>query len=154
MLAANKKKYWLAAGVAAPLLLAGAWLVAAERGPFHCDNGCQVGYPAPDPLTAAYVQQMKPLFYRWFGDVFWNKGDIYIICNETYCAKYYITDDFGLYGTGGRERRENGGQTPGGGSTGGGAGSGGCVGSCGTGGGGAGSGTVIVYEPLPEKQER
>ena len=86
MRVANHRKLLPMVGLAVPLLLACAWLVAAERGPFECNNGCQIDYPKPDPLTADYVQQMKPLFYRWFGDVFWNKGDTYIICNATYCA--------------------------------------------------------------------
>lgn len=72
-----------------PLLIAGAWLVAAELGPYVRDNGCQIGHPVPDKPTLAYIEQMKPRFNRWFGDIFWNKGDIYILCNSTCCAKYY-----------------------------------------------------------------
>ena len=154
--AGNTKKVLLAV-VAVPLLLAGAWLVAAERGPYECNNGCGIDYPKPDAATLQYIEQMKPLFYRWFGDVFWNKGDIYIICNANYCAKYVITDDFGVYGTDGRVQRTGsgtGGREATGPSTGGNTGGGGCVASCGTGGGGTGTGTVIVYEPLPEKQAR
>lgn len=56
------------------LLIAGAWLVAAELGPYVCDNGCQIGHPVPDKPTLAYIEQMKPRFNRWFGDIFWNKA--------------------------------------------------------------------------------
>jgi hypothetical protein len=94
---------------------------------------------------------MKPLFYRWFGDVFWNKGDTYIICNATYCAKYYITDDFGLYGKEGRIEREGGGSggIVGGGNETGFNGGGYNPGAGGGGGGGGsfGSGKVIVGDP-------
>lgn len=99
MHAANNKKLWLATGLAVSLSVAGACLIAAERGPFVCDNQCQIAHPLPDAKTLDYIEQMKPAFNRWFGDIFWNKGDIYIICNATYCAKYYITDDFGIFGT-------------------------------------------------------
>ena len=153
-LVANNKRATLLAVVAVPLLVVGAWLVAAERGPFECDNGCGIGWPKPDQKTFDYIEQMKPLFNRWFGDAFWNKGDIYIVCNSTHCAKYYITDDFGVFGTNDGRMNREGGREGGGPSTGGNTGGGGCVASCGTGGGGTGTGTVIVYEPLPEKQER
>ena len=155
MRAANNKKLWLAAGLAVSLSVAGAWLIAAERGPYVCNNQCQIGHPLPDDKTLDYIQQMKPLFYRWFGDVFWNKGDIYIICNPTYCAKYYITDDFGIFGTNdGRMVREpapdSGGiGIGGGGSETGGDGGGYNPGAGGGGGGGgsSGSGKVIVGDP-------
>lgn len=150
MRAVNRKRLWLTAGVTASLLLAGAWLVAAERGPFECDNGCGIDYPKPDEKTKDYMEQMKPLFNRWFGDMFWNKGDIYIICNPTHCAKYYITDDFGIYGTEGRIPREGGtsGMASGGGEAG---GQGGYDPGWNSGGGGGitggGTGTVHVGDP-------
>lgn len=152
MRAANKHKVWLVAALAIPLLAAGTWLVAAERGPFECDNGCQIGYPKPDPATLDYIERMKPLFNRWFGDVFWNKGDIYIVCNATYCAKYYITDDFGIFGTNdGRMEREGGdgsGTSSGGGEAGGQGGYN--PGWDGGGGGGTGGGTGTVYVGDPQ----
>lgn len=152
MRVANHKKLLPVVGLAVPLLLACAWLVAAERGPFECNNGCQIDYPKPDPLTADYVEQMKPWFFRVFGDVFWNKGDTYIICNATHCAKYYITDDFGLYGKEGRIEREGGGSGDigigGGGSETGGDGGGYNPGAGGGGGGSFGSGKVIVGDPV------
>lgn len=152
MRAANKHKMWLVAALAIPLLAAGTWLVAAERGPFECDNGCQIGYPKPDPATLDYIERMKPLFNRWFGDVFWNKGDIYIVCNATYCAKYYITDDFGIFGTNdGRMEREGGdgsGTSSGGGEAGGQGGYN--PGWDGGGGGGTGGGTGTVYVGDPQ----
>jgi len=154
MHAANNKKLWLTAGLAVSLSVAGACLIAAERGPFVCDNQCEIAHPLPDSKTLDYIQQMKPSFYRLFGDVFWNKGDIYIVCNATYCAKYYITDDFGVFGTNdGRMVRT---PAPDAGSTGGGGGNetGGSGGGYnpGAGGGGGGSGgytggKVIVGDP-------
>ncbi|SFK67864.1 hypothetical protein SAMN04487938_1572 [Lysobacter sp. cf310] len=153
MRAVSLKKWCLIMGVAVPLAIAGVWLVAAERGPFICDNGCQIAHPLPDEETAEYVEQMKPLFNQWFGEVFWNKGDIYIICNADYCAKYYITDNFGLYGTtDGRMTRTDGGAGSGYGG-GGGAETGGSGGynpawsSGGSGGGVGGSGRVNVGDP-------
>ncbi|KRA20435.1 hypothetical protein ASE43_00380 [Lysobacter sp. Root983] len=127
--------------------------MAAERGPFECDNGCQIGYPKPDPATLDYIERMKPLFNRWFGDVFWNKGDIYIVCNATYCAKYYITDDFGIFGTNdGRMEREGGDSGSGNASGGGEAGGQGGYnpGWDGGGGGSTGGGTGTVYVGDPQ----
>ena len=151
MRVAGNKKVWLAVGLAAPMLIAGAWLIAAERGPFECDNGCQIGYPKPDRATSAYIESMKPAFNRWFGDIFWNKGDVYIICNPAYCAKYYITDDFGIYGKDGRIEREgddSGGVVGGGNETGfNGGGYNPGAGDGGGGGGSFGSGKVIVGDP-------
>ena len=152
MRAASKHRAWLAVALAIPLLIAGAWLVAAERGPYECDNGCGIDYPPPDPATLDYIERMKPLFNQWFGDMFWNKGDIYIICNANYCAKYYITDDFGLFGTSdGRMERESGdgsGTSSGGGETGESGGySPGWDGGGGGGSTGGSTGTVRVGDP-------
>ncbi|KRA20438.1 hypothetical protein ASE35_03615 [Lysobacter sp. Root916] len=136
-----------------PLAVAGAWLIAAERGPFVCDNGCQIAHPLPDEKTAEYVEQMKPLFNRWFGDMFWNKGDIYIICNPTHCAKYFITDDFGIFGTDNGRMERVGGDSGSGNASGGGeaGGQGGYnPGWDGGGGGGTGGGTGTVYVGDPQ----
>lgn len=148
----NGKKL-LAAALVVPMLAVGVWLVAAERGPFVCDNGCQIAHPLPDGATAKFVEDMKPLFNRWFGDMFWNKGDIYIICNATHCAKYAITDDFGLFGTTDGRMTRVGGEADSGAGGGGGNETGGDGGGYnpgaggGGGGGGGGAGKVIVGDP-------
>ncbi|HEY5849746.1 MAG TPA: hypothetical protein VIT62_03115 [Lysobacter sp.] len=94
---------------------------------------------------------------RWI-----EKGNTYIICNGAACGYYRVTDSGDFHGdkvvkqeftnppaTGG------GGGGAGGVSRGSGGGSG-CVGSCGSGPGNAGGGTVIIGddEKLPPKKPR
>ena len=132
------------------------WLHAAEDrfGPYVC-NQCPLQNPRVDPITKAFIDSTRPMGAIGFP---WEDDDVYVVCNAAYCVDYRRTYPEDSYEGSNARPMQNGasggrGEAPGP-SPGGNTGGGGCVASCGTGGGGSGSGTVIVHEPLPEKQTR
>lgn len=131
-------------------------------GPYLCSRGsCALSVPMADEGTAAFIAVLNSGAPSFPANVF-NQGlqlvpgDKIIVCNDTHCATYVMSDDDRLEGKDLKERtssRDPGGQAGGREGGGGRTGGGGCVGSCGTGGGSAGGGTVNVGDPRPVKQE-
>lgn len=91
--------------VAAGLALAVSTL-AFERGPFICDNGCNVASPVPDALTLQYIKDSRaPIDYvPMFA---WATGTTYQICNASHCTTYHENFEANWVGEG-RIPREGG----------------------------------------------
>ncbi|HEY5804132.1 MAG TPA: hypothetical protein VIT90_10615 [Lysobacter sp.] len=140
--------------VASALLLASAMALIAgggKYGPYDCP-GCALVQPYPDSKTRQRLDDATPAL----GLLWYNHGDIYIVCNESACVEYEVTETFQWYSTEpARTIKANGGGRGGEGGSGyGGNGvGGGCIASCGAGSGSAGSGSVIIGEDekLPPK---
>lgn len=133
--------------LAAGLALAVSTL-AFERGPYICDNGCNVASPVPDALTVEYIKDSRapidyvPLFA-------WATGTTYQVCNASHCTTYHENFEGNWVGEG-RQAREGGLPIPI--DEGGGGGvpiiGGGCYGNC-----GGGTVTVGPYQPCQQGAE-
>lgn len=114
-------------------------------GPYVCP-ACSLRTPAPEAATAAYLKRIDGSSHLG-GDFSPMRGDIFVICNASFCVDYTRTDSFIFEGSNPRRQenhREGGG---GGGGSGSGGGGGGSIG-----GGSSRGGSVIVRPPVKDNR--
>ena len=63
----------------------------ALYGPYVCISSCNIGTPAPDPSTFAYITSIDNAYARDNPEYAKTVGDKFIICNMSYCATYTRT---------------------------------------------------------------
>lgn len=108
-------------------------------GAYTCTS-CQLGSPAPDAATLAYIRSMDQHLQGTSGYT-QVSGDVFIICNSSACVNYTRSDDMENYFGGLRNPVQGGGGSGGDGPPSGG-------GAPGGGGGGSGGGGVVIVGPI------
>lgn len=67
-------------------------------GPYNCGAPCKVGMPSPDPGTAEYLSTMSASVSDQVSEYRPVVGDVFIICNASFCGTYTRTNSNNFHG--------------------------------------------------------